>query len=198
MGSSTAENRSTITRISFRIRVMLDQFSKKSRVTWLKMQGLQIGKNNEIGKILVQIPEQVIIGNDCVLEDHVRLRTGGAWKQSIIEIGDNNFIGHSTQINVGNHFKIGRDCMIAPLCVFSDAHHEFDDLNIPMKQQGCIYNKIEVRDDVWIGSGSVILGGVTIGTGVVIAAGAVVNKSIPDYEIWGGVPAKKIKSRVKE
>jgi acetyltransferase-like isoleucine patch superfamily enzyme len=189
-------NRGVLVRITFRASMMLKELAKKNRVFWLKLQGLQMGSGNSIGNISVQIPEQVSIGNNCVIEDAVRLRPGGQWKQSAIEIGDNNFIGHATQINVGSHFKIGKNCMIAPLCVFSDAHHEFDDVSIPINQQPCRYNQIELKDDVWIGSGCVILGGVTIGKGVVIAAGAVVNKSIPDYEVWGGVPAKKIKSRL--
>jgi acetyltransferase-like isoleucine patch superfamily enzyme len=188
--------RSIVTSISYRLNTWMLGIAERRRVTWLKMQGMQLGANNRIGKIRVQVPEQVQIGNNCKLEDDVRLRAGGPWKQAFIEIGDHSFIGHSTQINVGNEFKIGRNCMIAPLCVFSDAHHEFTDVTIPMNQQRCLYNSIEVKDDVWMGSGCVILGGVTIGTGVVIAAGAVVNKSIPDYEIWGGVPAKKIKSRI--
>ena len=170
-------------------------FKSNIRLQWLKLLGLKIGYNCKLGKIFINIPEQVTIGDNCVIEDQVRLRPGGPWKQSFIEIGKNTFIGHSTQINVGNRFKIGDNCMIAPLTVFTDATHGFEDLTIPMKSQPCRYDCIEVKDDVWIGSGCVILGGVTVGKGVIVAAGAVVNKDIPDYEIWGGVPAKKIKSR---
>lgn len=52
-----------------------------------------------------------------------------------------------------------------------------------------------VEDDVWIGTNVTILAGVTIGRGSIIAAGALVNCDIPPCEIWGGVPAKKIKGR---
>lgn len=52
-----------------------------------------------------------------------------------------------------------------------------------------------VEDDVWIGHGCTIIAGVTIGRGSIIAAGSLVNKNIPSCEIWGGVPAKKIKDR---
>ena len=54
---------------------------------------------------------------------------------------------------------------------------------------------IVIEDDVWIGSGAVILSGVTIGKGAIVAAGAVVTRDIPPCEIWGGNPAVKIKDR---
>lgn len=52
-----------------------------------------------------------------------------------------------------------------------------------------------VEDDVWIGHNATIISGVKIGRGSVIAAGSVVNKDVPPCEVWGGVPAKKIRDR---
>jgi acetyltransferase-like isoleucine patch superfamily enzyme len=52
-----------------------------------------------------------------------------------------------------------------------------------------------LEEDVWLGCHVVVLMGVKIGRGAVVAAGAIVNKNIPSYEIWGGVPAKKIGER---
>ncbi len=54
---------------------------------------------------------------------------------------------------------------------------------------------VVIEEDVWCGANVTILKGVTIGKGSVIAAGAVVTKDVGEYEIWGGVPAKKIKNR---
>ena len=54
---------------------------------------------------------------------------------------------------------------------------------------------VVIEEDVWCGANVTILKGVTIGRGSVIAAGAVVTKNVGEYEIWGGVPAKKIKNR---
>ena len=54
---------------------------------------------------------------------------------------------------------------------------------------------VVVDDDVWIGTGSIILSGVHIGQGSIVAAGSVVTKDIPPYEIWGGNPAVKIRNR---
>lgn len=190
------KKRSIVVKVSYRLVALCKSINNGLRLLSLKLRGFTYGKNSEVGKVLMPIPEKVKIGHNTKIEDYVRLRAGGAWeKDNFIEIGNNTFIGHATQINTGSYFKIGNDCMIAPLCVFTDAHHVFTDLSIPMKEQPCEYNSIVVKDDVWIGSGAVILGNVVIGKGAIIAAGSVLNKSVPDYEIWGGIPAKKIKSR---
>ena len=52
-----------------------------------------------------------------------------------------------------------------------------------------------IEDDVWIGTAAIIMSGVTIGRGSIVAAGSVVTKDIPSCEIWGGVPARKIRDR---
>jgi acetyltransferase-like isoleucine patch superfamily enzyme len=159
--------------------------------------GAKIGERTRLGNIQMTFPEQVGIGSYCLVEDGVRFRPGGAWKGSSISIGYNTFVGFGSQFNVGAPLAIGNNCMIAPGCIFTDANHSFDRLDIPIKQQGCSYKSISVADDVWIGSGAIILAGVNIGNGAVIAAGAVVRDDVESFEIWGGVPAKKIKSRCK-
>lgn len=57
---------------------------------------------------------------------------------------------------------------------------------------------VTIGNDVWIGRRVIIMPGVTIGDGVIIGAGAVVTKDIPNYSLAGGVPAKVIKSRLKQ
>ena len=56
--------------------------------------------------------------------------------------------------------------------------------------------EIVIEDDVWIGTQSIILKGVTIGKGSIVGAGSLVNRSIPGNEIWAGSPAKFIRHRV--
>ena len=73
--------------------------------------------------------------------------------------------------------------------------HIYTDKDTPINKQGCTAKGITISDDAWIGHGCTIMDGVTIGKGAVIAAGAVVNSDVPDYAIFGGVPAKYIKSR---
>ncbi|MEM8764924.1 MAG: CatB-related O-acetyltransferase [Bacteroidota bacterium] len=57
---------------------------------------------------------------------------------------------------------------------------------------------IEIGNDVWIGAQVTILDGVKIGDGAIIASGALINKNVPPYSIWGGIPAKEIKKRFEE
>jgi acetyltransferase-like isoleucine patch superfamily enzyme len=75
------------------------------------------------------------------------------------------------------------------------ANHRFDDLERPIHEQGLTRKGIRVEDDVWIGSGSVILDGTVIGAGSVVAAGSVVRGDVAPGEIVGGVPAKRIGNR---
>lgn len=63
---------------------------------------------------------------------------------------------------------------------------------------GCrIGARVYLEDNVWLGANVVVLTGVTIGAGAVVAAGAVLTKPVPPFEIWGGVPARKIGDRGK-
>ena len=90
---------------------------------------------------------------------------------------------------------IGNDVMMGPEVVILTYSHKFDRLDIPMNDQGSYVDPVMIGNDVWIGTRSIILPGVKIGNGVLIGAGAVVTKDVPDYAIVGGVPAKIIRYR---
>ena len=74
-------------------------------------------------------------------------------------------------------------------------NHVHDDLTTPSILQDYDDGDIFIEDDVWIGAGSIILPGLKIGKGAIIAAGSVVNKNVPKFSIVGGIPAKIIKLR---
>lgn len=190
--------RKTYVRVFCRLTKIKDVLFIKVRTTYFKLLGANIGQNVILGNIEITVPEKVEIGSGCFLENNVRLRPGGPWMQSSITVGDNTFIGYATQINVGSSFTLGSHCMVAPGCIFSDAHHRNERLDIPMRSQDCEYSSIIVEDDVWLGAGVIVLRGVRIGHGAIIAAGSVVNKNIPPFEVWAGAPAKRIKSREKQ
>lgn len=110
-----------------------------------------------------------------------------------IEIGNNSGIGVNAQIR--GPLKIGNDVMMGPNVVILTNSHKYNRIDIPINQQENFVKGVSIGNDVWIGERVIILPGVNIGNGVIIGAGAVVTKDIPDYAIIGGVPAKIIKLR---
>ncbi len=114
-----------------------------------------------------------------------------------LEIGSNSGIGpRASLMNVkGGELIIGNDVMMGPEVLVYTRDHNHDNVDIPMDRQGFTYSKVIIEDDVWIGARVIILPGVTIGKGSIIAAGAVVTKNVPPYSVVGGVPAKVLKNR---
>lgn len=95
-----------------------------------------------------------------------------------------SFHHKDVEISIGNHIAV------APEVCFLAAGHDYGYLDLPDTAAS-----ITVEDYVWIGARSIILQGVTIGEGAVVAAGSVVSKDVPKYSIVAGVPAKVIKER---
>ncbi len=112
---------------------------------------------------------------------------------SDVTLGNRSSIGDNTYIN--GKVQIGDDVMMSPNVALIATNHCFDKIDIPMNKQGSISSPIKIEDDVWIGYGSTITAGVTVGKGAIVAAGAVVTNDVPANAIVGGVPAKVIKYR---
>lgn len=132
------------------------------------------------------------IGSNSVIRAGAMLLPAGG----IITIGERTSINQYVVINGDGGVKIGNDVMIAAFCALFSSNHRFDRLDIPMMQQGMVSKGgIVIEDDVWIGAHCVILDGVTIGNGSVIAAGAVVTRNVEPFSIIAGVPANVIARR---
>lgn len=127
---------------------------------------------------------------------------------SLVKVGKNTYGGIKliTYNNV-HKLNIGNYCSIGPNVTFIlDAEHRTDTITTyPLKVRLFNYAKeafgkgdITIKDDVWIGYNSIILSGVTINQGAIVAAGSVVTKDIPAYAIVGGNPAKIIKYRFND
>ena len=112
-----------------------------------------------------------------------------------LKVGNDSNIGRYSYIGCSGGIEIGDNVMISPRVSMYAENHVFDRTDIPMKEQGVERQKIVIEDDCWIAANSVILAGVTIGRGSVIAAGSVVNSDVPPYSIVGGVPGKVISTR---
>ena len=109
-------------------------------------------------------------------------------------IGDRVFVGRGCEFNISNEIRIGNDCLIASGCKFVDHDHGIQ-IGLPMNRQQGPEGPICIEDDAWLGCNVIVLKSVRIGRGAVIAAGAVVTKPVPEYEIWAGIPARKIGER---
>lgn len=162
----------------------------------LRCRGMQIGKNSSVEKITCNWPNNLIVGNFCDIQDDVYFRIGRPFQDSCrIKIADSVFIGHSCEFVCSTSITIGSNCLIASKTTFNDTGHEYSKQSL-INLQPITTKEIIVEDDVWVGTSCAILQGVTIGKGSVIAAGSIVNRSIPPYEVWGGVPARFIKKRI--
>ena len=112
-----------------------------------------------------------------------------------LKVGDESNIGPYSYIGCSGYIEIGNRVMISPRVSIYAENHVFADTSVPMKDQGVQRGFVKIEDDCWIASNSVILSGVTVGTGAVVAAGSVVTKDVPAYAIVAGNPAKVIKMR---
>lgn len=145
----------------------------------------------------------VTIGEDCLLIGRFVIET----PNGRIKIGDQSFIGGSSlicseEIEIGNNVMFSWGCTVIDTNAHSLLSHERVNDNILWKKgvdEGAIGKykdwskvksaKITVKDKAWIGFNSIILKGVTIGEGAIVAAGSVVTKDVPAYTIVAGNPA---------
>ena len=136
-------------------------------------------------------PLVVSLGQGVVFYPRISIRGRGQLK-----MGDGCSINGGVIFGMTCDLTLGSHVMVADNVSFRTADHAYSDLVVPMMLQGERSLPIVVGDDVWIGANATILRGVVIGRGAIIAAHAVVSKDVQPYEIVGGVPAKKIGSRL--
>lgn len=138
------------------------------RWLWIGM-GCKIGKGCDIEpNIDLGFAPKLIIGNGCQINQNVVLRTA----------------------------RLGNYVMLAPGVVLLDRNHNFNRLDIPMALQGHTARlETVIEDDVWIGQNAIVMPGIKIGQGAIVAAGAVVTRDVAAYSIVAGVPARIVKSR---
>lgn len=143
---------------------------------------------------------QVIGGDRIRIGSHFtcwRFCTLAACTDGELVIGDHVSLNANVYINAcsGGTIHIGNDVLIGPNVVLRASDHAFDDLSRPMRTQGHTPGTIVIEDDVWLGANVTVVGGVRIGRGAIIAAGAVVTTDVPSQAIAGGVPARLIRRR---
>lgn len=151
-----------------------------------------IPSSNKSGGLLNSLKSSVLRGIFKHLGSNVNIRPKIKFASGHnISIDDNSGIGDSCLLQDLGEIKIGRDVLMAPEVMIYTANHliKKDEL---IRNQGVEVKDVIIEDDVWIGTRAIILPGVRISKGAVVAAGAVVTKDVEPYAIVGGVPAKRI------
>jgi acetyltransferase-like isoleucine patch superfamily enzyme len=134
---------------------------------------------------------RIKVGRDCRISDYAMIMSYGG----SVEIGDDCSVNPFCLLYGHGGLKIGNGVRIASHTILIPANHTFDDPDVPISRQPETRLGIEVGDDVWLATGCKILDGVKIGRGCVVGAGAVVTKSLPEYSIAVGVPARIVGNR---
>jgi acetyltransferase-like isoleucine patch superfamily enzyme len=187
-----------VARAVFRLRASTGTAAAHLRTARWRLLGMQIGRGTLLPPLAVTWPHQVSLGEDCALERGIFFKYDGIYAPGpSIVVRDRVFLGAGCEFNVRQRVELGDYCLIASGCKFIDHDHGTLRRDVPMREQPHgAEAAIILEQDVWLGVNVVVLKGVTIGRGAIVAAGAVVTKNIPPYEIWGGVPAQKIGERV--
>ncbi|MDM8159709.1 sugar O-acetyltransferase [Labilibaculum sp. K2S] len=144
-------------------------------------------------------------------ESVTKERISESWEKiSGFPLDESSAIQVPFYINIGSFTRIGKNVFINNACTFLDMGGITIDDNVligpkvnliteghplnPAERQALFVKPIVIKRNAWIGAGATILPGVTVGENSVVAAGAVVNKDVPDNTVVGGVPAKVIKT----
>ena len=173
------------------------------------------GRGNVFGRgVVIRSPGRISIGKCVMVDDFAVLDAKGA--DSLIDLGKQILIGRNTilscndaRIRIGNFVSVGPFCFFASkssidvgsnVSIGSGTHlmaggHAFDDPYVPVIRQKRLSKGITVEDGAWLGTGTKVLDGVTIGQNSIVGSGAVVTENIPAYSIAAGVPARVIRER---
>lgn len=178
----------------FRHRYLNGLFCSFRKAYW-RVQGMHIGRSTTFTRMEVRWPHKVFLGDRVSLEHDVYFNDPGPYSEDFsIRIGDGTFIGTGCEFNISTGLTIGAACLIAAGSRFVDHNHGTATSAI-MKGQAETAAPIVLGADVWIGANTVVLKGVTIGDGAIVAAGSVVTRSVEPYSIVAGTPARRLRER---
>lgn len=157
-----------------------------------RLRGLERSANAIFGQG-VYIADKAEVHTDRLLMGAQSWIAGYAIVRGDIELGEN--VSINPYACLSGKVKIGNGVRIASHVSIVGFNHGFDDIETPIYRQPLTSLGIEIGDDVWIGANAVVLDGVKIGRGAIIAAGAVIAKDVPAMAIAGGVPARVLRYR---
>ncbi|MCP9915848.1 acyltransferase [Cyanobium sp. ATX 6F1] len=108
---------------------------------------------------------------------------------------ENTFVGPYVVIYGHGGVQIGRNCLISMHSRVLSSNHTIPPIGVSIRSQPDVLQPTVIGDDVWLGAGVTVLGGVHIHTGAIVGAGAVVTHDLPAHAIAVGVPARVVRYR---
>ena len=112
-----------------------------------------------------------------------------------VSIGAKTVMGQECTISAYQHVSIGNECIVADRVMLIDFDHGVVEVERPIRLQGIYKRDVRVGSNVWMGYGSCVLRGVSIGHNSVVGTNAVVTRDVPENAVVGGVPAKVLRMR---
>ncbi len=166
------------------------------RMRWLRLLGARVGHRCWVQQVMIPRNHwDIHLGDHVALDKYVVLLSSGPRKaEPRIVVGAGTYVNRFTMIDASDRVTIGERCMIGPHCYITDHDHGFRP-GLPVAEQPLASRPVRLGNDVWLGAGCIILKGVEIGDGAIVAAGSVVTKAVAPQAKVAGVPARVIGTR---
>lgn len=117
-------------------------------------------------------------------------------RDAVIRIGDRCVIGRGSSVVAHASVEIGDDVWTGPDVYVTDANHGYEDTSLPIGEQFAAAEPVRIGDGAWLGAGTLVLPGASIGRHVVVGGGSVVTGELPDYTVAVGNPARVVRRHV--
>jgi serine acetyltransferase len=141
------------------------------------------------------------VGDETMFAEQVTLCAGmmpghDLGDKPVLRVGDRCVIGRGSHIVAHYSIVIGDDVYTGPYVYVTDQNHSYADPDMPVGRQWPVNTAVSIGAGTWLGAGTVILPGASIGRNVVVAAGSVVRGTVPDHCVVAGVPARIVREYV--
>jgi acetyltransferase-like isoleucine patch superfamily enzyme len=147
---------------------------------------ISIASNSDIGRH-VEMSGNIALGERCVVGSFTILSTAATAK---LDVGIDTSINSYTVVGAMERVRIGDHCIFAAFVSITDATHGIEDLSIATKHAPITAKPVIIGDNVWLGSGTMVMMGSHIGNDAVVGARSLVRGDLPDRSVSFGIPAK--------
>lgn len=176
----------------------LRSFASALRARWAAASGVELGGRVSIGPAC-----EIALGTDVPRRGRIALGSGTVLSRGAIlhpydgeiRVGCDVHIGPYVVIYGHGGVTIGDDCLVSMHCRILSSNHALPPLERAIRWEPDELRPTKIGRDVWLGAGATVLGGVTLGDGCVVGAGAVVTHDLPPGSIATGVPARVVSHR---